>query len=70
MLVSNDWSVLWNNPSLWVLPRPVSDHCPIVVRYAVTDWGPKPFCFNNHWLLHKDFKGLVEDIWRTSNITG
>ncbi|PNX57396.1 cytochrome p450, partial [Trifolium pratense] len=37
MLVSDDWSVLWNNPSLWVLPRSVSDHCPIVVRYAVTD---------------------------------
>jgi hypothetical protein len=70
MLLSDDWLSLWSNPSLWVLPRTVSDHCSILLRYSGADWGPKPFRFNNHWLLHKDFPSLVEDFWRNNNTTG
>ncbi|WJX33388.1 hypothetical protein P8452_21600 [Trifolium repens] len=61
VLMSEDWLDLWPNPSLWVLPRSISDHCPLVVRYNNVDWGPRPFRFNNHWLLHKVFTGL----WRS-----
>jgi hypothetical protein len=32
-LVSEDWLRSWNNPSLWILPRTVSDHCPTVLRF-------------------------------------
>jgi hypothetical protein len=34
------------------------------------DWGPRPFRFNNHWLLHKDFKAVVEVFWRGCSVTG
>jgi hypothetical protein len=61
VLMSEDWLDLWPNPSLWVLPRSISDHCPLVVRYNNVDWGPRPFRFNNHWLLHKVFTWL----WRS-----
>ncbi|KAK2407515.1 hypothetical protein QL285_043126 [Trifolium repens] len=70
VLVSEDWLMAWGNPSLWVLPRSVSDHCPLLVRYNSVDWGPRPFRFNNYWLLHKEFNKVVEQFWRGSNLTG
>lgn len=70
VLVSHDWLDCWANLSLWVLSRTVSDHCPLVVRYNCVDWGLRPFRFNNHWLLHKDFQKLVEGYWRNSEVTG
>jgi hypothetical protein len=47
-LVSVGWIHLWGQPSLWVLPRSVSDNCPLILRSGNTDWGPRPFRFNNH----------------------
>jgi hypothetical protein len=70
VFLSADWLDIWAGPTLWVLPRTVSDHCPLVVRYNCVDWGPRPFRFNNHWLLHKDFGGLVENYWKNCNTTG
>jgi hypothetical protein len=64
-LVSEDWISTWGYPSLWILPRSVSDHCPLVLRYNNVDWGPRPFRFNNFWLSHKDFKSFVESVWRS-----
>jgi endonuclease/exonuclease/phosphatase family metal-dependent hydrolase len=43
VLMFEEWLSSWPNPSLWVLLRTVSDHCPLVVRYNSVDWGPKPF---------------------------
>jgi hypothetical protein len=62
-LVSEEWHVAWGNPSLWILPRSISDHCALVLRYNTVDWGPRPFRFNNHWLNHGNFRGVVEDFW-------
>ncbi|MCI08407.1 putative transposon TX1 protein, partial [Trifolium medium] len=70
IFLSDDWISQWGNPSLWILPRVVSDHCPLVLRYNSVDWGPRPFRFNNHWLLHKDFKSLVEEWWRSQSYSG
>jgi hypothetical protein len=68
--LSDEWISLWGSPSLWINMRDVSDHCPVVLRYNNVDWGPRPFRFNNHWLLHKDFKSLVEDWWGSNSIVG
>jgi hypothetical protein len=70
VLVSEGWLSNWGYPSLWVLPRTVSDHCPLVLRYNGMDWGPRPFRFNNFWLTNSSFKGLVVESWRTQNCSG
>lgn len=35
-----------------------------------SNWGPKPFKFNNCWLEHEHFKSFVEEVWRSMNIFG
>ncbi|MCI22282.1 transposon TX1 putative protein, partial [Trifolium medium] len=70
VLVSTEWLDSWGMCSLWVLPRDVSDHCPLVLKYGDNDWGPKPFRFNNHWLEHKDFKEVVKEAWRENEVRG
>jgi exonuclease III len=64
-LLSEDRILTWGQPSLWILPRTVSDHCPLVMRYSNVDWGPRPFRFNNHWLAHGSFRSTVEEFWRS-----
>jgi exonuclease III len=32
VLISEEWISLWGESSLWVLPRDVSDHCPLVLK--------------------------------------
>jgi hypothetical protein len=70
VFVSEDWLSIWGHSSLWVLPRDVSDHCPLILRRNGHDWGPKPFRFNNAWLEHKDFSKVVEDEWGRQNVVG
>ena len=42
-LVSHEWLVRWPSSIQATLARNFSDHCPIVLRSKVIDWGPKPF---------------------------
>ncbi|MCH94158.1 LINE-1 reverse transcriptase like, partial [Trifolium medium] len=70
VLLSNEWLFKWGNPIVRVLPREVSDHCPLVVRYGNLDWGPKPFRFNNFWLQNKSFKELVVRTWEGQTFSG
>jgi len=61
--ISDGWSTCWGNVSLWVLPRSVSDHCPLVHKYGNTNWGPKPFRFNNFLLENKLFEEESTGQW-------
>jgi hypothetical protein len=70
VLVSPEWLEVWGMSSVWVGPRDISDHCPLVLKNSINDWGPKPFRFNNHWILHKNFKKVVEEWWRDQHVTG
>ena len=54
VLISEEWGILWGESSLWVLPRDVSDHCPLILKEGGWDWGPRPFRFNNFWLENRD----------------
>jgi hypothetical protein len=60
----------WRNPVVWALPRDVSDHCPIVLRYSDVDWGPRPFRFKKFWLQNSSFKALVSKVWEEQHFTG
>jgi hypothetical protein len=70
ILISNSWFDVWGGPNAWVLSRDVADHCPLVLKYSSADWGPKPFRFNNFWLLCRDFKDVVKVTWESSNAEG
>jgi len=70
VLISEEWRNLWGDSSLWVLPRDVSDYCPLILKEAGWDWGPRPFSFNNYWLENRYFKRVVEEAWRDSHIQG
>jgi hypothetical protein len=70
ILVSDGWLAEWGSVTLWALKRDVSDHCPIILKYDGYDWGPKPFRFNNHWLLNKDLPNLVEAEWNSYQVCG
>lgn len=37
VLISKEWGNLWGDSFLWVLPRDVSDHCPIILKDAGWD---------------------------------
>jgi len=70
VLISDEWSRCWGDSALWVLPRDVLDHCPLVLKVGGWDWGPKPFRFNNYWLDNRRFKSTVEESWRGHNLNG
>ncbi|WJX33767.1 hypothetical protein P8452_21944 [Trifolium repens] len=70
MLISDEWALRWGNVALWALHRDVSDHFPLLTKYSHEDWGPRPFRFNNFWLEHKFFKGVVEACWGSTMVDG
>ena len=54
----------------WGLRRLGSDHCPVVLKEDVTNWGPKPFRFINAWILHPRFLKLVKEVWESVVVDG
>ncbi|PNY11183.1 cysteine-rich receptor-like protein kinase [Trifolium pratense] len=60
ILISDEWASIWGNGSLWALPRDVSDHCPLILKYSHQECGPKPFSVEG-WIgfvLKEELKGL------------
>ncbi|XP_028082362.1 uncharacterized protein LOC114283684 [Camellia sinensis] len=53
----------------WGLLRPLSDHCPILLKEDERDWGPKPFKFLNPWLSHPTFMPGVKQIWENNQVS-
>ncbi|GLT29064.1 hypothetical protein SLA2020_039520 [Shorea laevis] len=57
----------------WVqqgLKRNISDHCAIVLKSRTIDWGPKPFQVLDAWLLHPEFKKIIEEKWKAMEVDG
>lgn len=70
ILVTSTWIDSWPGFSQEVLPRDISDHCPLLLRNSNQNWGPKPFRFLNCWFDDPRFKGFVLDTWRGFQIDG
>ncbi|MCH80895.1 LINE-1 reverse transcriptase like, partial [Trifolium medium] len=70
ILISDEWALRWGNDVLWVLPRDVLDHCPLILKPSQEDWGPKSFRFINFWLDNKKLKEVVETYWVNNRIEG
>ncbi|GKC23726.1 putative RNA-directed DNA polymerase, eukaryota, reverse transcriptase zinc-binding domain protein [Tanacetum coccineum] len=63
ILVSRQFTNRWPNAHITILPREVSDHCPVLVKSYAADYGPIPFKFFNTWLLDSEFQNMFIKSW-------
>ncbi|KAH1214268.1 hypothetical protein GmHk_14G042037 [Glycine max] len=65
-LVSPEWITKWPATKQCTLDRNFSDHCLIILRSKVIDWGPQPFRVLDSWLLDISFIRVVHDCWSST----
>lgn len=53
-LLTERWVQHWPHVSQWAGDRGLSDHCLIILKENVLNWGPKPFRVFDGW---RDFSG-------------
>jgi len=70
VLVSKEWLELWPNSQQFVLNRSISDHCAVILKEVLVDWGPKPFRFLDVWMKDSSFKEFVSSSWSAYKVTG
>ncbi|CAN6343200.1 unnamed protein product [Urochloa humidicola] len=56
-------SLTFPNTSLSSLPKPTSDHTPILLKLSTTIPKPNLFRFENGWLKHRDYLPTVLPAW-------
>ncbi|KHN31803.1 hypothetical protein glysoja_049476, partial [Glycine soja] len=69
-LLSDEWLSQWPYTTQFVLDRDFSDHCPILLRSSIIDWGPKPFKVMDCWLKDKGFQNMVAHSWGNYHPSG
>lgn len=69
-LVSPDWLSKWPSTSQFILDRNFSDHCLVLLKSKIVDWGPKPFRILDCWLKDSSFGKAVSESWSQSQQRG
>ncbi|XP_071741238.1 uncharacterized protein [Rutidosis leptorrhynchoides] len=62
-LVSEKFFQLWEELSVLALERKLSDHCPIILRDRVIDFGPKPINVFDDWLDVEGADQVISSAW-------
>ncbi|XP_068504216.1 uncharacterized protein [Phaseolus vulgaris] len=70
IFVSEEWLQKWPECKQYVQPRVVSDHCAIVVKSVLKDWGPSPFRTIDAWQMEPGFKEMVKEKWCSYTVQG
>ena len=69
-LVSSDWESRFSKAAQRSLPRPISDHFPILLDSDGVRSGPSPFRFELMWLKFKGFRELLKGWWQNLKFHG
>ena len=70
-LVSEEWDCLFGGTRQSILPRPTSDHFPILIEGGrVIPKRPSPFRFENMWIKEEGFKDLIKVWWQWLEFRG
>nr|CAN71342.1 hypothetical protein VITISV_002439 [Vitis vinifera] len=69
-LFSGDWEELVSGAMQMLLPRPVFDHCPILLDCGGMRTGKNPFRFENMWLKVEGFMDKMKEWWLSYNYRG
>ncbi|KAJ9685002.1 hypothetical protein PVL29_017148 [Vitis rotundifolia] len=69
-LVSHSWIDQFSNVIQKRLPRPISDHFPILIEGGGIRRGPSPFKFENMWFKVEGFKDLIRGWWQGISVSG
>ncbi|RVX09019.1 LINE-1 reverse transcriptase-like [Vitis vinifera] len=69
-LVTQDWLDCFSGIIQCRLPRPISDHFPILLKGGGVRKGPSPFRFENMWLKVDGFKELLRGWWQEAGGRG
>ena len=59
-LVSSEWESQFSKVAQRSLPRPISDHFPIMLDSDGVRSGPSPFRFELMWLKFRGFRELLK----------
>ena len=69
-VASSDWESHCCKVIQSCLPRPVSDHCPILLDCDGVRMGPAPFRFELMWLKKEGFKETLKGWWQNLQFHG
>jgi len=69
-LVTLDWEEHYPNFIQRILPRPISDHSPILLEAGGMARGESPFQFENMWLKTDGFVDRVHPWWSWHSFVG
>ena len=69
-LMTQNWLDQFSGVLQSKLPRPISDHFPILLEGGGLRRGPSPFRFENMWLKVEGFKDLLRSWWQGTVIRG
>ena len=65
-----EWLQHWPGCKQYVLNRNISDHCALILKSKVVDWGPKSFRFLDMWHEDKDFDSFIKKKWESYKVQG
>ncbi|XP_042016224.1 uncharacterized protein LOC121764235 [Salvia splendens] len=65
VFINEQWTSVFESSRVSNLPRVASDHGPVLMRCETSTPRPqgKPFRFQNMWIRHLEFKGVVTSSW-------
>ncbi|KAJ9535890.1 LOW QUALITY PROTEIN: hypothetical protein OSB04_un000946 [Centaurea solstitialis] len=67
-LVTNNFFCKWSHSFVTILPRGLSDHCPLIMDTVAINFGPTYFKFFNSWLLNSSLEKVVKECWQSVSI--